>query len=108
MRFAILSYTLTETAHWSPTLLPTTGSWEERSAESETERKYVALLSEEDYARLRHEWSLRNSEPNSGAITEFGHLAGDLYLFDPMDWNVSGATPLADASLFLSAPLKKH
>lgn len=107
MRFAVLSFVLTPTGRWSPTLLPTVGSWEERTAESPEERKYVALLPESDYARLRHEWALKNPEPNGGALTEYGHLSGDLYLFEPMDWNVGGVTPLADASLFLSAPLAR-
>lgn len=108
MRFAILSYTLAPDAHWSPSLLPTTGSWEERSTESEVERKFAALLSEADYTALRHEWTLGHGEPNGGAITEYGHLSGDLHLFDPMDWNTSGVTPLVDASLFVSAPLARR
>lgn len=108
MRFAILSYTLAPDAHWSPSLLPTTGSWEERSTEGEVERKFAALLSEAEYAALRHEWTLGQGEPNGGAITEYGHLSGDLHLFDPMDWNTSGVTPLVDASLFVSAPLARR
>ena len=107
MRFAIMTYTMAKSGRWSPSLLPTTGRWEERASEAADERKFVALLSEADAARLRHEWSLRGGEPNGGAITEYGHLSGDLYLFDPMDWNVSGITPVADASLFVSAPLAR-
>ncbi len=76
MRMAIANYTLSPTGAWTPSLLPQTGEWEERATEEVRERKFVALLSEEAYAQLRHEWSLHNSEPNGGAITEYGPSFG--------------------------------
>jgi hypothetical protein len=85
--------------------LPPAGQWHTTSGDA-GECRYVSLLSDEHFAQIAHEWDLRpeRAEPTLGALTEFGRIDGVVYLFDAMDWNVGGVTPVREAALWVSEP----
>lgn len=90
---------LPEYIAWTPT--------SEENMEAFTDHKYVAEVTEADYNRLAREWELdpEKSEPNLGILTGYGYLDSDLYIFDGMDWNVGGVTPVHSVELRVSEPL---
>ena len=82
------------------------GSWSEGS-DADGSPVYTAEVPADDRGRLMRAWIAEDDtpEPSMGALTAYGHLTGDLYQWDGMDWNVSGVTPFAEVSLFVSDPL---
>lgn len=69
-------------------------------------RKWAGTITRPQWDALRSAWSLtpEASEPNLGMLTGFGKLPAYAFMFDGMDWNMGGLTPIEYASLYINVP----
>lgn len=76
-------------------------------ADDESVVRMYAEMTDEGFESFTSEWNLGSEtpEPNLGALTPWGHVTGDTYIMDGVDWNVGGVTPFLDVSLFVSDDL---
>lgn len=120
MRLALLTFSFTDDRDTADGFLPDAGTWTRSGASAPSYEgdhesvHYTAALSDDEYAALAHEWSLDEdrAEPSLGAIADWGdglprHIGGGgVHLFEPLDWNIGGVTPVHEASLWISEPLE--
>jgi len=73
-------------------------------------RKWDGVIDGEIHRALADVWDLEHkaSQPDLGMVTKYGHLAGDCYTFDGMEWELSGWSPIVWVSLFVSEPIERE